>query len=622
MDNLSCRLQEFIAKYKNYFSCISKPKNKELFAEVKNATSFLPETANTSQRIYHVLNENIPHQCQIGKDKKFYSMNKGYGSYNCCGKESVCECYRDHHSEVVKRFQAAKTPLEKAASNEIRRQTTLEKYGVEYIGQCEEAKEKIKETCLEKYGVDSTLKVLEIREKQKQTLIANYGVDNALKSSEIQLKSQETCLERYGVRFTGQTDQVKTSRKKTMIERYGKEHALQTEVFYEKRKATCMTNFGTENPQELICIKEKAVKTNIKRYGQHSTSQKHLHPDLCDILYNKEKLSMILSNMGWTYLIEKYSINSAIIRRACDRLKIPYDKQLYSGERLIYETLLELGLKEEEILIRDRKICKPRELDFYLPDYNLAIEVCGLYWHSERSGKKDKKYHVTKFQNCKDQNIRLITIFDDELAEKLNIVKKTLANYLGKNGKQKIYARNCVVKQVQMTEEKEFLKNNHIQGYSRSLVCFGLYYQDKLVSVLSFSRPRVFYKHKKTDDIINSYEIVRFCSAQSIPGAASKLLAHFVKIYSPKLVYTYADLRWGTGNVYEKLGFLKIGQTSPNYWYTRGYFTREYRFNFRKDILVKKHPEYSHLTEKEIMEKLRYDRIWDCGNYKYSMNYR
>ena len=53
--------------------------------------------------------------------------------------------------------------------------------------------------------------------------------------------------------------------------------------------------------------------------------------------------------------------------------------------------LEELDIKFVE---HNRKIISPKELDFYLPDYNSAIECNGLYWHSDF--KKEKAYHYDK----------------------------------------------------------------------------------------------------------------------------------------------------------------------------------------------------------------------------------
>lgn len=59
--------------------------------------------------------------------------------------------------------------------------------------------QKRKQTCLEKYGVENCFQSQETIEKIKLTWIKNYGVDNPSKSNEIKRKKENTCLKHFGV---------------------------------------------------------------------------------------------------------------------------------------------------------------------------------------------------------------------------------------------------------------------------------------------------------------------------------------------------------------------------------------------------------------------------------------
>ena len=49
--------------------------------------------------------------------------------------------------------------------------------------------------------------------------------------------------------------------------------------------------------------------------------------------------------------------------------------------------------------------------------------------------------------------------------------------------------------------------------------------------------------------------------------------------------------------------------------------TRKHRYNFTKYSILKKHPELDYsLTEWELMKKLGFNRIWDCGNMRFELN--
>ena len=175
-----------------------------------------------------------------------------------------------------------------------------------------------------------------------------------------------------------------------------------------------------------------------------------------------------------------------------------------------------------------------------------------------------------------------------------------------------IYARDCVVKEVDYSLKTKFLNKYHIQGTSNSKINLGLYYKNRLVSVMTFNQGRVIMNSHKQQ---GTWELARFCGVShfKVNGGASKLFAHFINNYTFTKIITYADRRWSNGNLYSKLGFKMSHTSKPNYFYTKDYKTREYRFKYTKHSLVKQYPELAHLSESNIMKTLKYDRIYDCG---------
>ena len=89
------------------------------------------------KKVYHYLNPNVETVCQYGNSKKFYSVVDGY---RFCGHPKFCACARESIAKTVSDTKSLATPEEKAATNERRAKTNLEKYGVENIGQTEKAK--------------------------------------------------------------------------------------------------------------------------------------------------------------------------------------------------------------------------------------------------------------------------------------------------------------------------------------------------------------------------------------------------------------------------------------------------------------------------------------------------
>lgn len=267
-----------------------------------------------------------------------------------------------------------------------------------------------------------------------------------------------------------------------------------------------------------------------------------------------------------------------------------------------------------------RNILPKLEIDIFLPEINIGIEYNGLYWHSEKVGRY-KDYHLNKFNKASQNNIRLIQIFSDEWNNKQDIVKNKLKSIITNNKSiNKIYARKCLIKEINAGEKNKFLNQYHIQGEDRSSIKLGLYYNNELISIMTFSPPRISLGGKKTDKLI--FELSRYASKEYIVGGSNKLLSYFINNYHPSQIYSYSDNRWTdpNKNMYLKMGFEKSSNSPiPNYFYTKNYLIRFHRYNFNKQILKKMGADINK-TESQIMKEWGYTRIWDCGTTKYIKN--
>lgn len=251
-----------------------------------------------------------------------------------------------------------------------------------------------------------------------------------------------------------------------------------------------------------------------------------------------------------------------------------------------------------------RNILNNSELDIYLPDEKIAFEYDGLYWHSEEF--KTNNYHLNKTEECKTHDIHLIHIFEDEWLYKQDIVKSRILSLLHKTNR--VYARKCVLKEVSYEESNKFLDENHIQGQCNSKYRYGLYYNDELVSLMTFGKSR----------FANEFELIRFCNKKyiTVVGGAGKLFSHFIKTHKNiDKIISYADRRWSQGDLYEKLGFSLKSITKPNYFYVQN-GVRHNRINYQKHKLVKAGYDKTK-SEHEIMLARKIYRIYDCGNLKY-----
>lgn len=124
----------------------------------------------------------------------------------------------------------------------------------------------------------------------------------------------------------------------------------------------------------------------------------------------------------------------------------------------------------------NRSIISPYELDIYIPDKKIAIEYNGLYWHTEEK-RKDKNYHYNKWKMCKEQDIQLITIWEDEWDNKQDIVKSMISHKLGVSQDRRVYARKTTLHPLESSVARSFLDAYHIKVSALEvliLVCIAI----------------------------------------------------------------------------------------------------------------------------------------------------
>lgn len=289
-------------------------------------------------------------------------------------------------------------------------------------------------------------------------------------------------------------------------------------------------------------------------------------------------------------------------------------KFVSSYELEIVKFIESIGISDLQTTVRN--IDSINEIDILSESHKLAIEFNGLYWHSDIF--KNKKYHLNKTEKMNSFGYRLIHIFEDEWIDKKDICKSIISNAFRKNT-CKLFARKCDIREVSYSDCKIFLNSNHIQGNCQSKFRYGLYFNNELVSLMTFGNLR---KNLGSDSKENHYELLRFCSKQNtnVVGAASKLFKHFIIQKNPEYIVSFCDRRYGTGNLYNVLGFQFEYNSPENYFYVKG-LKKYNRFLFRKDILISEGFDPSK-TESQIMKERGYLKIYDCGSMKFNWKKR
>jgi hypothetical protein len=406
-------------------------------------------------------------------------------------------------------------------------------------------------------------------------------------------------------------------------------HNLKTDEYvktYKEFRPKQIENSKREKESGLTCQEcNKKVKSN-QQLMYHLTKD---HPEISQynyiIKYKYNNINPLCKcGCGEEVTILRNGKN-------CDLEKDTYNRDYIKGhwDWEVFKNINNQSKEEIEILDYIKSIYKGViktgvrefierfELDILIPELKIAIEYNGLYWHSERNDK-GKEYHITKTKLCKEKGIRLIQIFSDEWYNKKEIVKSKLNHIINKTSKS-IYARKCTIKSVDKKIKNAFLNKTHIQGEDRSKIHLGLYNNEELVGVMTFSNSRVALGGKDTNK--NIWELSRFATSTYVVGGASKLIKHFQKNYNPEMIYSYSDNRWTNpeNNVYLQIGFNKIKSSEPGYWYTKDFKTRIHRYNFRKQKLKQMGVDIEGKTEDQITKSLGYYKVWDCGVTRYEL---
>lgn len=543
----------------------------DIINELKEELDVIPEYGSIRNIVYCIARGiELPTCRKCGKRLTYYQFL--HGRQYCSN-----ECKNSSDERVAKQ-----------------RNTVLERYGTDCIlrnfpqNKTDEEKKRTKEkrrkiNDVKKYGSDS----LSSSEKRKMTMLKNHCVASVAELPEVRKKMMSTLKEKYG-----------------------------DNPFCEMKKMAESTNiarYGVSNPLKNSEIREKARRSFV-------------------VNSFKRMLDRWKNDVIPMFSVEEYDNMHHVYRWKCVKCGDEFEQEIYTTEFSDIDRYVPRcwkchpqcsGFSNEEkevaeyvksiydgrVVENDRSVINPFELDIYLPDKRLAIEFDGFYWHSDAKNK-DNYYHLNKTELCEKQGIQLIHVFEDEWIEKQEIVKDRIKSILGIYEKR-IYARKCIIKEVNSKESNQFLEANHLQGKDGASIRYGLFYQDELVSVMTFGKPR-FNKNYE-------WELIRFASklGTQIVGGANKLLKFFKKNHDGSII-SYADRRYSIGKLYESMGFKLLSVSAPNYWWTkqRQKLSR-YQCQKHKLSVILKDSFNPELSETENMMFNGYDKIYDCGNLVY-----
>lgn len=425
--------------------------------------------------------------------------------------------------------------------------------------------------------------------KRQATTLKRFGVPHALQNPDLVKKAEQTSLERFGVKHASQSEEIKQKQKATCQERYGVNSPYQMPDFWDKYKKTSLERYGVEYPMQTDWFKEKLAKTCQTKYGSTYTFQS-------GIVHERSKQACM----------EKYGVPYPCMSDQCR------EASHFTISGVNKEISDRLATEAGLICELDKVHINRFSYDIHILNTNILLEIDPTYTHNVFGNhwgpsKITSDYHLNKSKLAQDNGYRCIHIFDwDDVSKIVRLLKP----------KEKIFARKCQIKEVSSTEVNSFEIYNHLQGSCRGQqICYGLYYEDSLVQLMTFGKPRYNKNYQ--------WELLRLCSdfRYQVIGGAEKLFKHFIQKHNPESIISYCDLAKFAGVIYPKLGFTLYRITEPNkIWSFRNKrITNNLLMARGYDQLF--HTNYGKGTSNEaLMLQNGWLPIYDCGQAVYIWN--
>lgn len=164
-------------------------------------------------------------------------------------------------------------------------------------------------------------------------------------------------------------DTIYKKREKTCLEKYSKPNPMQSKYVKNKAKETNLKKYGVSNPQKAPKIKQKSKETCIKKYGVSNPMQ---NQEIREKFINTNILKFGVANPMQNSEIAKKSYTTR------------YKQNEYVGTSKIEKEILSYIKEEIDPNIETQYISElyPFHCDYYLPKYDLYIELQAMWTHN------------------------------------------------------------------------------------------------------------------------------------------------------------------------------------------------------------------------------------------------
>ena len=283
---------------------------------------------------------------------------------------------------------------------------------------------KVKEGNLKKYGVEFPLQSKKIIDKTKETVKNKYNVDNVFQSEKIKNKIKNTMLKKYNVEYNSQRKEIK-----------------------EQLSENIKKNKKLQNRKNITETGEKYID-NFENYLNSIVENNEL-------LLSTKEISVIFGVAENTIINKIRKYNESLIKNCSESSwEIPVKKILEKNNIKYIKNY--------------RKLSKGKyEIDFFLPELNIGIEVNPYLTHSFYSKYEllrdiPENYHFNKFDFYINKNIFIYNIWEEDY-KNLNKVIDNILNKESINNENNYF----ILGRDYLTKEEYLQNKNRLEDLYR-----------------------------------------------------------------------------------------------------------------------------------------------------------
>lgn len=422
------------------------------------------------------------------------------------------------HKECAKKARNESIDWDSAV--EKRKAKCLSKYGTEHYFDYQSMVIDARNTKKERYGDENYVNP----EKCKQTKKERYGDENYNNRE----KASETSFERYGASNPfGAKEIIDKATESLNLNHGGRGFA--SESISRKIRNTTLKDFGFVNAMQNQTISLRSSSNKRKLYYGDQLFESITEG--IDEIYSEyvENDGMSVNKLSKKIGISKKALLDSFKKNGFEILDRTYSCNTSQGEQTLIDIITEIN-HDVNIVRNTRKIIAPKEIDIWLPDYNIGFEYHGSYWH-----QKDKvgDLHRIKADLSNKAGIKLFQFFDYEVSNKYEAVKSIVMSALDLSSTI-VSSSDCIVTVLDHEGAKDFYLKNSLLEYQEADIEYGLIHKDYgLAQVISL---------KQTDHL--KWKIVGHCSKlyhRILDNGF--ILRDFLKRFSPETVMINIDAR-------------------------------------------------------------------------------